>query len=62
MAHLSTASPLGTLVALGGGDDDAMLTLLRDLLPEVGAPVEIITAASRDDTRSGGPTSGHCAN
>ncbi|GGG45384.1 cyanophycinase [Hymenobacter glacieicola] len=53
MAHLSAAPPLGTLVALGGGDDDAMLALLRDLLPEVGSPVEIITAASRDDTRSG---------
>ncbi|RSK42786.1 cyanophycinase [Hymenobacter perfusus] len=44
--------PLGTLVALGGGDDDAMLALLCDMLPKAGLPVEIITVASRDDTRS----------
>ncbi|RPD46256.1 cyanophycinase [Hymenobacter sediminis] len=53
MAHHSAASPLGTLVALGGGDDDGMLALLRDLLPDISVPVEIITVASRDDTRSG---------
>lgn len=54
MPHSSAALPLGTLVALGGGDDDALLVLLCDLLPDpASTPVEIITVASRDDTRSG---------
>ncbi|WP_426490054.1 cyanophycinase [Hymenobacter sp. 102] len=52
MPHSSTVEPLGTLVALGGGDDDALLALLCDLLPTPDVPVEIITVASRDDTRS----------
>lgn len=42
------ALPLGTLVALGGGDDDEMLALLRDLLPSPETPVEILTTASLD--------------
>ncbi|RSK49489.1 cyanophycinase [Hymenobacter rigui] len=52
MPHSPAVQPLGTLVALGGGDDDAMLALLCDMLPKPGLPVEIITVASRDDTRS----------
>lgn len=52
MLQTPVAPPLGTLVALGGGDDDAMLALLCDMLPKAGLPVEIITVASRDDTRS----------
>ena len=47
MSQPSFAPPLGTLVALGGGDDDALLALLCDLLPDpTTAAVEIITAAS----------------
>lgn len=54
MPHQTPANPpLGTLVALGGGDDDAMLALLCDLLPNPATAVEIVTVASRDDTRSG---------
>ncbi|MBC8084428.1 MAG: cyanophycinase [Hymenobacter sp.] len=49
MSHPTLAAlPLGTLVALGGGDDDAMLALLCDLLPSLDTPVEILTTASRD--------------
>ena len=46
-------SPLGTLVALGGGDDDAMLALLTDMLPTPAASVEIVTTAASNPTRSG---------
>ncbi|QNH62015.1 cyanophycinase [Hymenobacter sediminicola] len=54
MPHQTPADlPLGTLVALGGGDDDAMLALLCDLLPSSNTAVEVITVASRDDIRSG---------
>ncbi|TGD78435.1 cyanophycinase [Hymenobacter wooponensis] len=53
MPH-SSVLPLGTLVALGGGDDDAMLALLCDLLPSLDTPVEIITVASRDASRTAG--------
>ncbi len=52
MPHPSAALPLGTLVALGGGDDDAMLALCSGLLPGPDAAVEIITAAS---WRNAGP-------
>ncbi|QIL76715.1 cyanophycinase [Hymenobacter sp. HDW8] len=45
-------SPLGTLVALGGGDDDAMLAMLTDMLPAPTAPVEIVTTASSNPGRS----------
>jgi len=44
--------PLGTLVALGGGDDDAMLALLCDLLPSPDTPVEILTTASSNPART----------
>jgi cyanophycinase len=47
------ALPLGTLVALGGGDDDAMLALLTDLLPSPDTPVEILTTASREGSKTG---------
>lgn len=40
--------PLGTLVAFGGGDDDALLARLCALLPLPELPVEIITTASRE--------------
>ncbi|MFD2719108.1 cyanophycinase [Hymenobacter monticola] len=43
----SAAAPLGTLVMLGGGDDDPMLALLARLLPDRHAPIEILTTASR---------------
>ncbi|MBC6610321.1 cyanophycinase [Hymenobacter sp. BT507] len=45
---LSSDFPLGTLVAFGGGDDDALLAQLCTLLPSPKLPVEIITTASRD--------------
>lgn len=47
MTQLS-GSALGTLIALGGGDDDVLLALLCDLLPEPEAPIEIVTTASRE--------------
>ncbi|HEX8425940.1 cyanophycinase [Hymenobacter sp.] len=46
------ALPLGTLVALGGGDDDALLALLRDLLPTLDTPVEIVATASSNPART----------
>ncbi|WP_052695009.1 cyanophycinase [Hymenobacter sp. AT01-02] len=52
MSHLSTAMPLGTLVALGGGDDDALLALLCDLLPSLDTAVEIVTTASPHDAQA----------
>jgi cyanophycinase len=47
MTQLS-GSALGTLIALGGGDDDVLLSLLCDLLPHREAPIEIITTASSE--------------
>ncbi|GAA3947075.1 cyanophycinase [Hymenobacter algoricola] len=49
----SFSPPLGTLVALGGGDDDAMLALLSDLLPTPEARIEILAMASSDATTTG---------
>jgi cyanophycinase len=46
----SSAPPLGTLVALGGGDDDAMLALLCDQLPTPDARIEIMAMAASDAT------------
>ena len=43
----SIAAPRGTLVMLGGGDDDPMLTLLAGLLPDHSATIEVLTAATR---------------
>lgn len=48
------ALPLGTLVALGGGDDDALLALLCDMLPTLDTPVEILTTASSNPSRTAG--------
>lgn len=48
MSHATP--PLGTLIALGGGNDDALLVLLSELLPTPDLPVEIITTASRSTT------------
>lgn len=49
---MPTASPLvpqpqGTLVLLGGGDDDPMLALLAGMLPDPKACIEVLTTASR---------------
>ena len=41
------ALPRGTLVVLGGGDDDPMLALLAGLLPSPEATIEVLTTASR---------------
>ncbi|GAB3860020.1 cyanophycinase [Hymenobacter terrigena] len=41
------AAPLGTLVVLGGGDDDPLLTLLAELLPDRNLPIEVLTTATR---------------
>ena len=43
----SSPPPLGTLVAFGGGPDEALLARLAALLPNPAAPVELITTASR---------------
>ncbi|MCR5887860.1 cyanophycinase [Hymenobacter sp. J193] len=45
-------SPLGTLVALGGGDDDALLTLLCRLLADPNAAIEIVSVASQEPRRT----------
>ena len=43
----AVAAPLGTLVVLGGGDDDPFLRLLASLLPDRAAPIEVFTTATR---------------
>ena len=43
----AAAAPLGTLVVLGGGDDDPFLRLLAGLLPDRNAPIEVFTTATR---------------
>ncbi|MFC7666487.1 hypothetical protein ACFQT0_02900 [Hymenobacter humi] len=43
----SVAAPRGTLVMLGGGDDDPMLALLAGLLPGPSAIIEVLTTATR---------------
>ena len=42
----ASAAPRGTLVLLGGGDDDPTLALLARLLPRPDAPIEVLTTAS----------------
>lgn len=42
-----SASTRGTLVLLGGGDDDPMLALLAKMLPDRMAPIEVLTSATR---------------
>ena len=42
------ASPQGTIVVLGGGYDDPTLALLAGMLPARTAPIEILTAATRE--------------
>ncbi|HEX8506974.1 MAG TPA: cyanophycinase [Hymenobacter sp.] len=42
-----TSTPRGTLVLLGGGDDDPLLSLLASLLPDSAAPIEVLTTATR---------------
>jgi cyanophycinase len=46
-AAYDTSAPRGTLVVLGGGDDDPMLARLAKLLPERTASIEILTTATR---------------
>jgi cyanophycinase len=48
-APVAPASPQGTIVVLGGGNDDHMLAMLAKLLPVRTAPVEILTAATTHD-------------
>lgn len=43
----SVAAPLGTIVVLGGGDDDPLVTLLAGLLPGPEATIEVLTTATR---------------
>ena len=40
-------APRGTLVVLGGGDDDPLLERLASLLPRPDAPIEVLTTATR---------------
>ncbi|WP_400192557.1 cyanophycinase [Hymenobacter sp. B81] len=42
----SAKHPLGTLLALGGGDDDALLVLLCEMLSAGVGPVEVISSAA----------------
>lgn len=49
LSHVSSPAapaPQGTIVLLGGGSDDPTLALLAGLLPDRGAPIEILTAAT----------------
>ena len=46
-APADTSAPRGTLVVLGGGDDDPLLTRLAALLPDRNLPIEVLTTASR---------------
>lgn len=43
----SAVAPRGTLVMLGGGDDDPMLALLAGLIPGQSAIIEVLTTATR---------------
>lgn len=43
----SSAAPRGTLVVLGGGDDDPLIALLAGLLHDRNAPIEVLTTATR---------------
>ena len=43
----SVAAPLGTLVVLGGGDDDPLLARLAGLLPDRNTTIEVLTTATR---------------
>lgn len=45
MPHAHAKIPRGTLIALGGGDDDPLLALISELLPSPDTPVEVITTA-----------------
>lgn len=46
--------PKGTAILLGGGDDDALLALLCELLPPGAGPVEVVsTAAIRTPVKTG---------
>lgn len=54
MPQTTPAPPLGTLVALGGGDDDALLALLADLVPAPHTPIEIVTTAATSDAAATG--------
>ena len=47
VAPASAEAPRGTLVMLGGGDDDPMLALLAGLLPDASGTIEVLTTATR---------------
>jgi cyanophycinase len=47
-ATASSPSPRGTLIVLGGGDDNPLLNLLTDLLPHPEARIEVLTTATRE--------------
>ena len=42
-----SVAPRGTLVVLGGGDDDPFIALLAGLLPDRNGPIEVLTTATR---------------
>ena len=42
-----SVAPRGTLVVLGGGDDDPFIALLAGLLPDRNNPIEVLTTATR---------------
>ncbi|MBC6991515.1 cyanophycinase [Hymenobacter sp. BT491] len=51
---MSDTFPLGTLVALGGGDDDELLARLTDMLPDPATThVEIVTTAAPNPGKTG---------
>ena len=47
IAPSAVASPRGTLVVLGGGDDDCLLVRLVGLLSDSSASIEVLTTATR---------------
>lgn len=45
--------PKGTLIALGGGDDDGLIKLIQDEVCNAHAPIEVITTATLEPMESG---------
>ncbi|WP_207433580.1 cyanophycinase [Sabulibacter ruber] len=46
-------TPKGTLIALGGGDDDGLISLIRSELCSVNSNIEVITTATLEPMESG---------
>ncbi|MFB9863125.1 cyanophycinase [Rufibacter immobilis] len=46
-------TPKGTLIALGGGDDDGLISLIRSELCSVDSHIEVITTATLEPMESG---------